>query len=191
VTDGVTGAPPQPGWYDDDRGVVRWWDGAQWDDPPQDPYASAYGDPYAMSYGDPYGSPYGAPPAYYPYGPYGAYGAPARTDGRTMAMLSHLGVLVGGLLVPLVIYLTVGKTDPFVRHHATEALNFSLTYLLFMFAAMVIGMVTLFFAFIVLFPLMFVVAIAHVAFGIIGATKANKGEWWRYPINIRFVSGAL
>jgi uncharacterized Tic20 family protein len=26
---------------------------------------------------------------------------------------------------------------------------------------------------------------------IIGAVKANAGEWWRYPINLRLVPGAL
>ena len=41
-------------------------------------------------------------------------------------MLSHLGPLFGGFVLPLVMFL-VAKDKPYVRHHACEALNFAIT----------------------------------------------------------------
>jgi uncharacterized Tic20 family protein len=35
------------------------------------------------------------------------------------------------------------------------------------------------------------VLIAGVVFHIIAALAANRGEWYRYPINLRLVSGAV
>ena len=52
----------------------------------------------------------------------------APSDARSMAMLSHLLGIFTGFLGPLVIYLMNGRKDPFVRHHASEALNFQITY---------------------------------------------------------------
>jgi uncharacterized Tic20 family protein len=41
------------------------------------------------------------------------------------------------------------------------------------------------------FLLLPVVLIGGIVLQIIGAVKANAGEWWRYPINLRLVPGAL
>ena len=38
-----------------------------------------------------------------------------------------------------------------------------------------------------LFPLVGVPALLQLIFSIIGAVKANQGQWWNYPLNIRFV----
>ena len=37
------------------------------------------------------------------------------------------------------------------------------------------------------FPLVFALAIASIAFPIIGAIKADEGVLWRYPMVIRFL----
>ncbi len=203
MADPTVGALPAPGWYRDDDGYVRWWNGQRWDDrpPPPNPpastgapYANAYppsrGTGYAAGFAPGYGAPYGAPGYGAAYGAPG-YGAPGRSDGRTLAMLAHLGAFVGGFIVPLVIYLTAGKDDAFVRHHASESLNFQLTYLTVFLGGFVIGLVTLGIGFLVVFPLLLIVAVGHIVFAIMGAVKANQGEWWRYPVNIRFVKGAV
>jgi len=36
-----------------------------------------------------------------------------------------------------------------------------------------------------------VVLVAGVVFHIIAALAANRGEWYRYPINLRMVPGAV
>ena len=199
----------QPGWYHDSEGLVRWWNGTRWDDSAPAPGPVGYPPaPGAPPYNAPPTAGWPPPQAPYPpqgvpgYGPAGygstgyampgAYGtaAPGRSDARTMALFAHLGVFVGGFIVPLIIYATIGNQDPFVRHHASEALNFSLTYLLFALVGMILSLVTLGIGFIVFFPLLMIAVVLHIVFAIMGAMKSNAGEWWRYPVNIRFVKGA-
>lgn len=206
---------PEPGWYEDDYGFVRWWNGAVWDvgapgsaggpgpgpmGPGPGPMGPGPMGPGPMGpgpvppFGGPmsYGAPaYAAPPGYPGAGGYPGYPPPGRSDGRTMAMLAHFGAFFGGFILPLVILLTAGKDDPFVRHHAAEALNFQLAYLMFAFGGILISIVTLGFGLIIFFPLLMVVAVLHIVWAIMGAIAANRGEWWRYPVNIRMVKGAV
>jgi len=67
---------------------------------------------------------------------YGAVGDPKQT-----AMLAELLGLLTGWLGPLIMHTTNKSSDPFVRHHITQALNFHLTVLI---------------AYLVCLPLMFV-----------------------------------
>jgi uncharacterized protein len=146
-----------------------------------------------------------APPGWYPdatghlrwwtgttWGAYAPPASPGRTDARTLAMLAQLGQLVGGFIIPLVLYLTVGKEDPFVRHHSAEALNFSITYVLAFFAVMVAFVVGLVYPplLIGVFLTLITVVVGHLVLLIVAAVHANQGEWWRYPVCIRLVPGA-
>ncbi len=156
-----------PGWYPDATGHLRWWTGSTW---------GVYAE--------------GAMPV--PAPPYPGAMPGARSDATSLAMLAHLGMLVGGFIVPLIIYLTTGAQDPFVKHHAAEALNFSITYLFASLACMV-----MFFVGILVWPLLivaflclFTIAIGHFVLLVMASIKAYRGEWWRYPVNIRLVPGA-
>lgn len=110
-------------------------------------------------------------------------------DERLWSTLLHVGGAVAnfvsfagiGWIVGLVGYLVLKDRGPFVRAHTANELNLQLTILL----AAVIGWVTsiLFVGFLVLVAA-WVVA---VVFGVIAAVKANKGEFYDYPIAIRFV----
>lgn len=111
------------------------------------------------------------------------------TDERTAGMAAHgvalaATVLSGGLLgfvAALVMYLVFRDRGPFVRHHTANALNVQI----------IAGIVML-----VSIPLMFVL-IGFVTFAaawlfavvvhIIGAVKANNGEWWNPPMTPSFV----
>jgi uncharacterized Tic20 family protein len=116
-------------------------------------------------------------------------------SGRTLALVSHLGVLAGGFPLPLVIRLTEGKENEFVRHHSAEALNFQITFMIAWLSVFVVffasALADIDSAFLALF---FLVAmplwIANYAFSILGAVRASQKKWWRYPISIRFVRGA-
>jgi uncharacterized Tic20 family protein len=159
----ATAAAP-PGWYPTTYGW-QWWDGLQWY-PPE-----------SQSSG---------------------------VDDKTLAVLSHLGPLFGGFVLPLVIML-VAKDKPYVRHHSCEALNFAITHLIAQMVAMVIfffglGLGGLFsgsgsdasgvgfgLGFGLGGLLFMAVAFGGIVFAIIGAVKASHMEWWRYPVNIRFV----
>jgi len=156
---GPSAAPP--GWYHDGQGV-RWWDGGAW-------------------------GPYAPPVAPAPPGP---PRDPVR-DGKVYAVLSHLGFFGGGFLLPLIFrYADTGK-NPYVRHHATEAMNFNLTFLI---AWLVLWPVTVIVLVLDggglaggLLTLSFVVWVAGAVFAVSAAIKASHGEWYRYPVSIRFV----
>jgi uncharacterized Tic20 family protein len=153
-----------PGWYVDATGQQRWWDGTQWGDVAPAPVPVVP---------DPYG-----------YGQQ-AYG-PAQVDAeKGMATLAQALPIVIGFWGPLIIYLISKPEQRFTRHHAAEALNFSITLAI---ALVVSGLLMFVLIGFVLFP---IVLIAGVVFHIIAALAANRGEWYRYPINLRLVSGAV
>jgi len=107
-------------------------------------------------------------------------GVPGK-DERTMAMLCHLLAIVLGFIGPLIIWLIKKDESKFVDDQGKEALNFQLTMLIALVASglsmcIVIGFV--------LFP---AVAIFDLVFCIIAAIKANNGEAYRYPLNIRMI----
>jgi len=111
--------------------------------------------------------------------------AGAGTDPKTLAMLAQLLGIFTGFIGPLVIYLMNGEKDPFVRHHSAESLNFQITLLIGYVASVVlmlvlIGIITF-----------FVVWIGGIVLMIQATIAANRGEWYRYPINIRLVPGAV
>lgn len=106
-------------------------------------------------------------------------------DPKSMAVLAQVLGIVTGFLGPLIIYLVNGDKDPFVRHHSAEALNFQLTVLIAYLVSFVLMLV------LIGFVLIFVVWVLAIVFGIQAAIAANRGEWYRYPINIRMVSGAV
>ncbi|MEU5213941.1 DUF4870 domain-containing protein [Streptomyces sp. NPDC020742] len=190
--------------------------------PPHGPQP-AYGTP-PPPYGTPQ-PPYEAPPSYGSPSPYGSpapYGAPQGWSGGAPpsgpstgpAMWAHLGALltvtVGsgmccglGAFLGWIFPMSVRSNDrhrhdPYVRHHATQAVNFGITQ------AIVAALgVVLYFGSAVIFaavgteaqrnssglavPLVTVLVIMA-AYGIsgmvcavIGTVKANRGELWTYP----------
>lgn len=163
-------ASPPPGWYPDPQGVTRWWDGTAWGQAappaPQAPFAPT--------------SPASVP---VPTGGNGPWAVPQ--DERTLAVLAHVLCIFFGILGPLVIYLIARPEQRFAKHHSAEALNFSITVFI---GLVVSALLILVLIGIVLF---FVVVIGALVLNVVAAVAANRGEWYRYPINIRMVSGAV
>jgi uncharacterized protein len=118
--------------------------------------------------------------------------APAATplstaDERTWGMIAHLSGFVAayvalGFLGPLTVMLTMGNRSAFVRRHAVEALNFNLSVLLYLAVSAILVVV------LIGIPMLIAVGIAYLVATISGALAANRGEEYRYPISIRFVS---
>ncbi|MGL4742761.1 MAG: DUF4870 domain-containing protein [Dermatophilaceae bacterium] len=145
--------------------------------PPQQPAQSYPPQQPAQSY----------PPQQQPYSPTAAPMDP--TQERQWGMLAHIigGVgfattAVGGFVGTLVVYLMYKDRGPFVRAHAANSLNVQITT----FIGLVIGFITAFF--IIGFFILIAVAIWTVVVHIIGAIKANNGEWYDPPLTIKFVS---
>ncbi len=116
-------------------------------------------------------------------------GTPVPTqDEKTMALLAHMGTILGnlfggiGFLVPLVLMLTKGKDSAFIRSHAVESLNFQITCAIAGLASAApvclgIGLLLL--------PVVFLGAIVM---AIIAGLKANEGQPYRYPFALRLVT---
>lgn len=116
---------------------------------------------------------------------YPAYAAPqpmSPSDEKMWATLVHIGGIFSNILVPLIGYLILKDRGPFVRAHTAAALNFHLTLLI---AGIVGAVLTLV---IVGIFILIAVGILAVVMPIIAAIKANNGEWYTYPLSIRFVS---
>lgn len=152
------GGQTPPGWYPDQAGQMRWWDGQQWGQ-----LADAARTPATT----------------------GGGGGSGGMDPKTLAMLAQLLGIFTGFLGPLIIYLVNGEKDPFVRHHSAEALNFQIT--------LFIGYIASFVLMIVLigFVTFLVIWIGGLVLMIIATMAANRGEWYRYPVNLRLVPGAV
>ncbi len=113
-------------------------------------------------------------------------------DDRTMGMLVHLLALLTGFLGVLIIWLVKKDQSRFVDHHGKEALNFMITWFLgvvvLMSAGMVLAVVTMGLGMIVVLPLFFLIWIGQLVFEIMACMAANRGEWYRLPMTIRFIS---
>jgi uncharacterized Tic20 family protein len=149
--------------------------------PPQQPYPSD--GQYAPPAGQ-YPPPGQYPPAgqYPPPAPYQPVGPQPMTpnDERLWASLSQYGGILG-FLPPLIIMLVFGDRSAFVRRHSVESLNFQITLFI---AYMVASISIIFLIGIVLLPLIWIAAIILC---VMAGMAANRGEDYRYPLNIRFI----
>jgi uncharacterized Tic20 family protein len=97
-------------------------------------------------------------------------------DEKQMAMFCHLGLLIGGFLVPLIIWLMKKDESRYIDRNGKEALNFAITLLI----GHMIGPFTL-------CILTLVLLVVGIMFPIQAAMAANRGETYRYPMCLRFI----
>nr|WP_190864650.1 DUF4870 domain-containing protein [Actinomadura sp. RB99] len=146
-----------------------------------------YGQPYGQPPGPPPGGPYDPRWGYGPPGvPHGPQYAPPRNDDNTWAIFAYVGTLVISFLAPLIIYLVKKRESPFVRFHAAQALNVQITLLIHLLAVMAVcvppAIIAKAPAFLIpiVFPYLEAL-IGQWVFLILGAVKAGKGEFYRFP----------
>ena len=108
------------------------------------------------------------------------------SDSRNLGTLSHLsafGIFLGipSVVGPLVFWL-MKKDDPYIEWHAKEALNFNLSFLVYgvVAAISIVALVGL-----LLLP---AVLITWFVLVIRAAVRSSAGEYYRYPLTLRFVS---
>lgn len=100
-----------------------------------------------------------------------------------------------GFAPPLVIYLVFRERSEFVRRQSAEALNFQLTNLILVAAALLViivgGVFTLGIGLVILIPLGLIAALVWIVLFIIwvilASVRTSKGVAYRYPINFRMV----
>jgi len=107
------------------------------------------------------------------------------SDEKLWATLTHIGGIFFSFVPALIVYLVFKDRGPFLRQHATAALNFQLTALIAYLAAGVLS--GTFILAIIGAPLAFVVGIVVIIFGIIAAVAANDGRPYTYPLSIPFI----
>ena len=145
--------------------------------PPQQPSSQPHGQTPPQQ---PPGA--GLPPGYTP-------AALSPTEERNLGMVDHLvpAVLLPlsagtlGFVGSLVIYLMYKDRGPFVRQHAANSLNVQIITAILLVVSSVLMLVLIGF---IAYPLVIVVAtVIH----IMGAVKANNGEWWQPPMTPQIV----
>ncbi len=105
----------------------------------------------------------------------------SESDEKTWGIISHISIPFFGFIGPLIAYLVYKDRSAWLKDVTTEALNFSILYSIVyvisvILTAVVIGLI--------LWPLSFIVALI---FCIMGTIAANKHEFYKYPVNVRFI----
>lgn len=90
------------------------------------------------------------------------------SDERMMAMLSHLSILFGGIILPIILWAVQKDKSKFVRYHSLQAIFFHIAY---------IGILVL---------VIILLAIVMIVFGVgLGAMTSNtKSDPGAFPIVI-------
>jgi len=108
------------------------------------------------------------------------------SDQRSLAALSHISAFVMFLGIPAVIGPLVAwllkRDDEFVGYHAREALTFNISFMIYGIAA-AISIILL--VGLILLP---VVLVTWFILVIVASIKASAGEYYEYPLTIRFVN---
>ena len=111
---------------------------------------------------------------------------PLRPDEeRTWAILAHVLAIASGWIGPLVILLAFRGRGRYLEHQAKESLNFQLTLVLAILVGVGVAIVTFGLGALVVVPVLVVV---QLLFPILAGVAASRFEWYRYPVNLRFVS---
>jgi uncharacterized Tic20 family protein len=119
---------------------------------------------------------------------------------RTWGMLCHLACLAGyavpfgNIIGPLIVW-QLKKEDPFVDAHGKESLNFQISVTIYLSIAVSVFWFLIFSratvsAMVGLFPLFsflfLIIGILLLILVVFAAIKANKGNFYHYPLTIRF-----
>jgi hypothetical protein len=91
------------------------------------------------------------------------------------ALFANLGGIFFSFIPPLVIYLIYKDRDPFIRRHATQALNFQIIVAIAEIVSVVLMIV------LIGFLTLAAVVVCAIVFPIIASIAANKGEEYTYP----------
>ncbi len=105
---------------------------------------------------------------------------------RSYALWTHLSPLAAvfvlgpfAVFAPLVMWLARRERSLFVDDHGREVVNFSISFMVLHFVLGLTGIGVIF------YPVLWVVGLVSI---IRGAVAANRSEYFRYPLTIRFVS---
>ena len=102
----------------------------------------------------------------------------APDEERSAAVVLHAVSIVFELIAPIVGYAILKDKGPFIKHHSKEQLNFTLTILI-MYAILAISIVG--------WLVIWLVPAYATVFRIIAAVQASQGNFYKFPLTIRFI----
>lgn len=97
------------------------------------------------------------------------------------ALLGMIGIPLGNVLGPLIIWLVKKNTYPFVNEQGRESLNFQLSMTIYAIAAALLIFVK------IGMPLLLLVAGINFILILIASIRAFNGETYTYPLAIRLI----
>jgi len=119
-----------------------------------------------------------------------------------LSQLLHFCVPMGGLAVPIVLWVLGKDKNPLVDQHGKNVLNWQISLFIYFVASVAIYVVCSAFSILLThitgFPFVigmmlmspmlipFLLRILMMVFLTIGAVKANEGTLWKYPLSIPF-----
>lgn len=98
-----------------------------------------------------------------------------------LSLLSGLLIPLGGLIVPVVIYLLKKDDVPGLVPHGQVVFNWVISFVIYALISVLLMIIG------IGFILIWILSLLGLVFPIIGAIKANDGEVWPYPLSIRFL----
>ena len=108
-------------------------------------------------------------------------------DEKQMGLFLHLSQLANvilfpiGIVLPIVLWQMNKDKMPAIDAHGKMVANFMISMTIYLFASIVLMFL------LIGFLLLPIVGLIGIIFPIIGAMKANNGEFWEYPLTIKFI----
>jgi hypothetical protein len=101
------------------------------------------------------------------------------TNNRALNILTHILALFFSFLAPLIILIV--SEDKLTKKHSREALNWQISLIIYEIISVILMLV------LVGFVLLFVVEILNLIFCIMAAIRASEGNFYKYPLTIKFL----
>jgi len=106
---------------------------------------------------------------------------------RNWAMFCHLSAFAGyfipfgGVIGPLVIWMSKRDESTWVNENGKSALNFQLSMLLYLVLAAPLCLI------VIGIPIVIILVVLRIVFTVIASIKASKGDEFKYPLAIPFL----
>ncbi len=112
---------------------------------------------------------------------------PSNNEEKSLATFSHLGFLasgifpMGNIILPLVIWLIKKEESDYINEHGKQALNFQLSITIMAIGAAFLTLIG------IGVVMLLVLAVVDVVYSIKAAIRANRGEYFEYPLNFKII----
>lgn len=102
----------------------------------------------------------------------------------TLLHLSQFaGILIplGGFILPIMMWLMGKEDSAMVDRHGRAVLNWMISLIIYLSISGILAIIA------IGIPLLIILGVLNLIFVIKGAIKANEGEYWEYPMSMKFL----